>query len=77
MPYTVPNLHRMARELNIKRCWYHGGANPHYDIPKLRVREIMRKCEVVSSREILLVIKQAKKNPAIAGLFNYIRSPSS
>ena len=52
-PYSVENLHEMARQLGIKRCWYHAGRHPHYDIPKRRVAEIMARCQVVTSREIL------------------------
>lgn len=40
VPYSVPNLHRMAEDLGIKRCWFHSGRFPHYDIPKLRIQEI-------------------------------------
>lgn len=59
-PFSVPNLHRMARELGIKKCWFHLGGNgkyPHYDIPKRRIAEIQAKCKVVSGREILSIIK--------------------
>jgi hypothetical protein len=44
----------MAEDLNIKRCWFHKN---HYDIPKRRIKEIMEKCEVVSSKEIIKIIK--------------------
>lgn len=60
VPYTVDNLHRAARELGIKKCWFHNSKNhPHYDIPKLRIAEISAKCTVVSSREILAIMKTA------------------
>lgn len=55
-PYSVDNLHRMAEQLNIKRCWFHGGDKPHYDIPKRRIDEIKAKCIVVSSKRILAII---------------------
>lgn len=55
-PYTVENLHQMARELGIHRGWFHAGRHPHYDIPKRRVREIMARCQVVSSRDLLAII---------------------
>lgn len=61
-PYSVENLHEMARQLEIKRCWFHSGKLAHYDIPKRRVREIAEKTCVVSSREILEVIKSACKS---------------
>jgi hypothetical protein len=58
VPYTVENLHAMAADLNIKRCWFHRGASyAHYDIPKRRIIEIQLRCEVVSARELLAIIK--------------------
>lgn len=56
-PYSIENLHKMAQDLNIKRCWYHGGKKPHYDIPINRIKEITSKCEIVSSKTILKIIK--------------------
>lgn len=56
LPYSVENLHIMAKELNIKSCWFHSGAKPHYDIPKTRVEEISSKCTMVSSKFILQII---------------------
>lgn len=53
-PYSIANLHAMAAALGIKRCWFH---RDHYDIPKLRVREITSKCERVPSRVIVRIIK--------------------
>jgi hypothetical protein len=48
----------MAEVLDIKRCWYHVGASyPHYDIPKRRMKEIQDKCQVVSSKMILKIVK--------------------
>lgn len=58
IPYSVENLHKMAKELNIKRCWFHNSsAGAHYDIPKKRIQEISEKTIVVSSLEILQIIK--------------------
>lgn len=53
-PYSIENLHIMAKDLNIKKCWFHGN---HYDIPKRRIEEIKLKCENVSSRIIVGIIK--------------------
>lgn len=53
IPYSIDNLHRMAKTLNIKRCWYEKG---HYDIPKRRIDEITKLCQVVSSKEIVRII---------------------
>jgi hypothetical protein len=60
VPYTRPNLHRMARELNIPRGWFH---RDHYDIPKRRVEEIMAKCQVVSSKRIIMIMRAAGVRP--------------
>ncbi len=56
VPYSVENLHKMAEELGLNKCWFHAGDKPHYDIPKKRVAEIQAKCTVVTSREILSII---------------------
>lgn len=56
-PYIIENLHKMAKDLNIKRCWYHGGKYPHYDIPKLRMVEIMRRSFVVTTKQLFNIIK--------------------
>ena len=53
-PYSLENLHEMARDLGIKRCWFHKN---HYDIPKKRIAEIQEKCKVISPKEILNIIK--------------------
>lgn len=53
-PYSKENLHKMADDLGIKRCWFHRN---HYDIPKKRIAEIEAKCRFVSSREIVKIIK--------------------
>lgn len=57
-PYTVENLHIMAIELGIKRCWFHNASYPHYDIPKRRIEEIQAKATVISARELLAKCKQ-------------------
>ena len=60
LPYSMTNLHKMAYDLGIKRCWFHAGDKPHYDIPKRRIAEITEKCEIVSSQEIVNIIKNFK-----------------
>lgn len=58
VPYSIENLHKMAENLNIKRCWFHNKkGREHYDIPKKRIIEIQSKCEVISSFEILEIMK--------------------
>lgn len=46
-PYSEENLHKMAADLNIKRCWFHRGKFLHYDIPKKRVEEIVNHSSVL------------------------------
>lgn len=58
VPYTIENLHLMAEDLSIKRCWYHSSASyKHYDIPKRRIDEISARCEKVDTRTILAIVK--------------------
>ncbi len=57
LPYSIEGLHQMAQELNIDKCWYHAGRFPHYDIPKKRIKEITNRCTLISSRELLTLIK--------------------
>lgn len=54
LPYSIPNLHQMADELNIKRCWFH---KDHYDIPKRRIAEIEAKCRFITSRELVKIVR--------------------
>lgn len=54
MPYSKENLHAMADALGIKRHWFHKN---HYDIPKTRMEEVMSACTVVSSKDIVRIIK--------------------
>lgn len=55
LPYSIENLHKMAEDLAIDKCWFH---KDHYDIPKRRVKDIQSQCDVVcSNRDILFIIK--------------------
>lgn len=55
-PYSTINFHLMANDLEINKCWFHKN---HYDISKRRIEEIQGKSIVVSSKEILEIIKGA------------------
>jgi hypothetical protein len=59
IPYSEENLHEMAKDLEIKKCWFHKSVYNHYDIPKRRLKEILEdsRVNVVSSREILKICK--------------------
>ncbi len=52
-PYSLANLHEMAKDLGIKRCWFH---KSHYDIPKTRIQEIESKCIIVTTRKVVQII---------------------
>ena len=54
LPYSIENLHKMANDLGIKRCWFH---KDHYDIPKRRIAEIEAKCTLIGSRELLQIVR--------------------
>lgn len=57
LPYSVENLHAMAQDLRLSRGWFHDGRWPHYDMPAHRIAELTARCEVVSPRAILNVIR--------------------
>ena len=54
VPYSISNLHKMAADLNIGRHWFHKN---DCDIAKNRIDEIEAKCEFVSSRDIVNIIR--------------------
>lgn len=67
VPYSIENLHLMAKLLDIDECWYHNKNKPgrnrsHYDIPNKRVDEIMNQCEIVSSEDIVDICKGEYRN---------------
>lgn len=54
-PYSKTNMLLMATELEISPLWFH---KDHYDIPKHRIKEMLSRCEIVSSKEIVKIIKE-------------------
>ena len=54
IPYSLESLHKMSKELGIKRCWFH---KDHYDIPKKRFDEIQKRCTLVSPKDIVRIIR--------------------
>lgn len=54
IPYSIQNLHTMASVLGLKRCWFH---KDHYDMPKKRIEELTARCALVSSRDIVHIIR--------------------
>ena len=65
IPYSIKNLHLMARNLAIGKWWYHKGGKknnyPHYDIPKKDQKAIESLCDIVSPKELLTIIKNNVK----------------
>lgn len=62
VPYSIDNLHKMACQLNINRCFFDfksksGNIHAHYDIPVRRIKEIMKSVTLVDRRVILQIIK--------------------
>ncbi len=68
VPYSVPNLHRMAEDLGIKRCWFDARQKRyHYDVPKRRVEEIWNSERVnsVSTKVVHRIIEEKIQNPEL------------
>ncbi len=61
VPYSIENLHKMAKDLGIHKCHYHNTKKPHYDMPKRMLAKIdeIDDVEVVSSKMIVDIIKQS------------------
>lgn len=58
VPFSVENLHAMAQELGIKRCWFHASKDhPHYDVPKKRMATIGERSTLVRGRQVLAIIR--------------------
>jgi len=56
-PYSIDNLHLMAKELGINSNWFH---RDHYDIPKRRIKEIKEKCSILSTRQLYAIIHKVE-----------------
>lgn len=54
LPYSIENLHKMAVDLGIKRCWFHKN---HYDVPHSKLTDISSQCFIISSKDIVRIIK--------------------
>ena len=58
IPYSVDNLHLMAKDLGIRPSWYHRKRRAHhYDIPIRSFPEVLSKSTLVTSREIWKIIE--------------------
>lgn len=62
-PYTIHNLHKMAEELDMPMHRFHTTVNisqPYsfYTMPMERQKEIMKKCTVVTMKELFLITQK-------------------
>jgi len=56
IPYSIPNLHIMAKDLGIKAYYFHRQRkNHHYDIPVKQYKEVLAKSNLVSSFDIVKI----------------------
>lgn len=70
VPYSIDNLHRMAEELGIKRCWFHKN---HYDAPKRMHAQLLERFGTTCPRVIMAFINEHNDKHPHAELFNRIR----
>lgn len=64
---SLEELHEFAKQIGIKRCWFHGirKGHPHYDLPKWkRDAAFLAQVQYRDSREILLRSKKMLENAA-------------
>lgn len=55
-------LHAYADSIGIKPCWFHKGAeHPHYDLPKHMRGKAPPGAKMVSSKEIVRIIRKREK----------------
>lgn len=57
VPYSIDNLHVMAKDLGIGKHWFDPSPYPHYDIPKRMMEAINRRAKQVRPREVLAIVK--------------------
>jgi hypothetical protein len=65
VPYSIKNLHKMAKELGILKCWFHKN---HYDIPQFLQDQVESKCTIVDTKQIVEIIRSPKYAKAIISL---------
>lgn len=60
---SLGELHAYCQSIGIKKCWFHRGTFPHYDIPvKMRKSFFdLTKLEKVTPRDIVKILRD--KNP--------------
>ena len=59
VPYSIENLHAMAEQLGINRCWFH---KTHYDAPKTMHAKLLAEYGECSPREIISIINNQQQN---------------
>lgn len=66
VPYSIENLHLMAKDLGLKKCWFHAKKKKkqaHYDIPKSEKQRahIESQSRLISKQLLLSIIKNSHK----------------
>ena len=64
LPYTVENLHLMARRLGISRAWFHrtrGGRHAHYDVPVNMTAHVRESAILLTPRDIVMLCRENTK----------------
>lgn len=49
----LQDLHDFAASVGIKRCWFHPGRHPHYDLPRRMRGQPLAGAITVTSKEIV------------------------
>lgn len=68
LPYTVENLHEMAKRLKIRKHFFHNTVNkPHYDLPVTRRKHLLEEeiHKIASSKELVNIINNSIFNQNI------------
>lgn len=68
LPYSIDNLHELARCLNIGRHFYHAGRHPHYDIPVRRREALEELLPRVSSTDLVRITQGLIQGPEELGM---------
>lgn len=64
--FSVDELHKFARAVGLKRSWFQNHERyPHYDLTtnRIRNRAVKMGAKVVSSRQLIIVLRQNRLNP--------------
>lgn len=69
VPFSIENLHRVARRLHVKKQWFSGPRRfPHYRVPISLMIEVRVRCEVASTRRVVEIIRSTYPRPPVRPL---------